>query len=46
MFSPGEKIDRAEGFMSDITKRVISASLKKILCEKKFKLNNRAGYRR
>ena len=34
MFSSGEKIDQAEEFMSDITKRAISASLKKILCEK------------
>ena len=34
MFSSGEKVGEAEEIMSDITKRAISASLKKLLCEK------------
>ena len=34
MFSSGEKVGEAGEIMSDITKRAISASLKKLLCEK------------
>ena len=34
MLSSGEKVGEAEEIMSDITKRAISASLKKLLCEK------------